>query len=120
MRWGGRSGLSDGVLAVSTCCGDREGVPMTVRRVAARPRRAAHGFDAVAEHDLDLPTGDLVYEESAGGGAAFVLHLAPGRYRARIAQRFGTGADHDTRERFALTLWPSTGIAPSEVLKAAP
>lgn len=120
MRSGGRSGESDGVVAVTTCCGDGERVPLTVRRLPGPPRPATRGFDAAAEHDLDLPTGDLVYEENGGGGADFVLHVGPGEYRARISQRFGTGEPGDKLERYALDLWPRTLTGPSEVLRSAP
>ena len=47
---------------------------------APEPSNAA---DSVGEFDLLLPSGELVMEESGGGGGQTVLALPPGQWRAR-------------------------------------
>ena len=116
---GGLSGVSGGVATVLTCCEGGE-APLRIERHAVPPAPHVGAFDGVAEHDLDLPDGDLVVQPNGDGAAELVIAVGPGRYRIRISERLGKEMVSRTDERFQLDLWPRAGAVPAPVLKASP
>src|SRR4051794_12124118 len=59
-----------------------EGAPLVVD-VLDGPPELGDEAESVGEFDLLLPSGELVMEESGGGGRETVLALPPGDWRAR-------------------------------------
>jgi hypothetical protein len=103
-----------------------EDAPLTVEVLDGPPEPPA-GADHVGEFDLLLPSGELVMEESGGGGGETVLALPPGEWRARWS---GFGAaeaeareyaeepqDDDRPDHYLLELWPLEDPGPVVVLR---
>jgi len=72
--------------------------------------------ESLGEFDLLLPSGELVMEESGGGGSETALQLPPGEWRARWSG-FGETAAEEREysdapqerprpDRYFLQLWP--------------
>jgi hypothetical protein len=114
----GLSGSADGIITVLTCC---EGgyAPIRLRRLPIRPPVRIRGWDGITEHDLDLPTGDLVFQPNGDGAAALVMHMPSGRYRVRVSERSGTEGSINRNAHYELALWPRAAAEPSVVLKPA-
>ena len=88
-----------------------EDAPLVVE-VLDGPPEPADDADSVGEFDLLLPSGELVMEESGGGGGETVLPLPPGEWRARWSG-FGEAAaeereyaENDRPDHYLLQLWP--------------
>ena len=81
--WLGQS-KSRGVTCVSPggAVFDSEDAPLVVE-LLDRPPVLAEDAERIGEFDLLLPSGELVMEESGGGGGETVLPLSPGDWRAR-------------------------------------
>jgi hypothetical protein len=105
-RSGARSGESDGVIAVTTCCGDGERIALTVRRLPGPPRATTHGFDAAAAHDLDLPPATSCTRRPA---AARPSCCTSARARTARGSRSGSGPARGS----GATCW-TCGRAPAE------
>ena len=92
-----------------------EDAPLTVE-VHDGPPELSHQADGVGEFDLLLPSGQLVMEESGGGGGETVLPLPPGEWRARwsgFGQEAAEAREYteqaeadDPPDHYLLQLWP--------------
>jgi hypothetical protein len=114
----GLSGSALGVITVLTCCELGE-APIRIRRLSHRPPVRLRGWDSVAEHDLDLPTGDLVFQPNGDGHADLVVRMPADRYRVRVSERLGVDGAVRRGERYELDLWPR-GAAGGSVVLAGP
>jgi hypothetical protein len=80
------------------------------------PPELPNEADSVGEFDLLVPSGELVMEESGGGGGETVLPLPPGEWRARWsgfgqtaaeAREYTEQSEGDPRpDHYLLQLWP--------------
>src|SRR5687768_7371551 len=88
---------------------------LIVERLDGPPERSNEA-DNVGEFDLLVPSGELVMEESGGGGGETVLPLPPGEWRARWsgfgqtaaeAREYTEQSEGDPRpDHYLLQLWP--------------
>jgi len=114
--WLGQS-RSRGVTLVSPggAVFSSEAAPLTVE-VLDEPPEVSKEAESVGEFDLLLPSGELVMEESGGGGSETALQLPPGEWRARWSG-FGETAAEEREfsdepqerprpDRYVLQLWP--------------
>jgi hypothetical protein len=101
-----------------------EDAPLTVE-VLDEPPDLSGEADSVGEFELLLPSGELVMEESGGGGGETVLRLPPGEWRARWSG-FGQAAAEKREyseqsgprpDRYLLQLWPRLSPEPVSILR---
>jgi hypothetical protein len=89
--------------------------PLTIE-VLDGPPELSEEADSVGEFDLLVPSGELVMEESGGGGGETVLPVSPGEWRARWSG-FGERAAEEREyteqseaeprpDHYLLQLWP--------------
>jgi hypothetical protein len=92
-----------------------EDAPLTVE-ILDGPPELSNEADSIGEFDLLVPSGELVIEESGGGGGETVLRLPPGEWRARWsgfgqtaaeAREYSEQSEDDPRpDHYLLQLWP--------------
>ena len=103
-----------------------EDAPLLVE-VLDEPPELSTDAESVGDFDLLVPSGELVMEESGGGGGETVLPLPPGDWRARwsgfgeraaeereYSEHSNTGARPD---RYQLQLWPLRSPGPVVLLR---
>jgi hypothetical protein len=118
-EWLGQS-VSGGVTYVSPggAVFGSDDAPLTVEVHDTAPPPPAEDAESVGEFDLELPSGELVMEESGGGSTDDVLVLPKGEWRARWSG-FGEAAAEaldgmeagdgtDRPDRYLLQIWPRT------------
>ena len=86
-----------------------EEAPLTVE-VLDVPPELQEEAESAGEFDLLLPSGELVMEESGGGGGETVVPLPAGEWRARWSG-FGEAAaeefqDDPRPDHYLLQIWP--------------
>jgi len=92
-----------------------EDAPLTVEGLDGPPELPREA-ESVGEFDLLVPSGELVMEESGGGGGETVLPMPPGEWRARWCE-FGESSAEEREyaeqpeagprpDRYLLPLWP--------------
>ena len=123
--WLGQS-QSRGVTCVSPggAMFSSEGAPLTVE-LHDGPPEPSEDAESVGEFDLLLPSGELVMEESGGGGGETVLQLSPGDWRARwsgfgerAAEEYDEHSEAGPRpDRYLLQLWPLRTPEPVVLLR---
>jgi len=100
--------------------------PLTVE-VLDGPPDLSDEAESVGEFDLLVPSGDLVMEESGGGGGETVLPLPPGDWRARWSgfgetaaeeREYAAPSEAEPRpDRYLLQLWPLHAPGPVVILR---
>jgi hypothetical protein len=120
--WLGQS-LSRAVTFVAPGGGvfSSEDAPLTVESLDGPPGLSAEA-DTAGDFDLLVPSGELVMEESGGGGGETVLALPAGEWRARWSgfgelaaeeREYAAQPDAGPRpDRYLLQLWPLSAPGP--------
>jgi len=100
-----------------------EDAPLTVE-VLDGPPELSPDAESAGEFDLLVPSGELVMEESGGGGGETVEPLPAGEWRARWSG-FGERAAEQREEqhagsrpdRYLLQIWPRRSPGPVVILR---
>ena len=101
-----------------------KGAPLTVELLDGPPD-VPEDAESVGEFDLLLSSGELVMEESGGGGSETVLPLPPGDWRARwsgFGERAAEAREYDEPagprpDHYLLQLWPLHAPGPVKILR---
>jgi hypothetical protein len=103
-----------------------EAAPLIVEVLDGPPERSNEA-DSVGEFDLLLPSGELVLEESGGGGHETAVPVPPGEWRARWSgfgqtaaetREYTERSEDDPRpDHYLLQLWPLRLPGPVVILR---